>query len=139
MPSLRLLLGSGQLPPELRDAVAAEQPLVLAEGLAGSITYRRFRAPGRYSWWRKTRAFGAIAVTSQRLMVWAGRFEHIDVPHRHPLRAGVEVAADRPDRLCFAYDAGATNPTRSGRVEVRLRTAQAQDLAALLARLAEGD
>ena len=45
---------------------------------------------------RKTRAFGAIAVTSQRLVVWAGRFEHIDVPHGHPLRAGVEVAVPQP-------------------------------------------
>jgi hypothetical protein len=118
----RVFLGSGELPGDLRSAVAEEQPLVLEEGLAGSVTYRRFRAPGEYAGWRKDAVSGAIAVTGRRLVVWAARFKHIDVPHGHPLRAGIEVAAERPDRICIAYDAGAGKPLRSGRVEVRLRT-----------------
>jgi hypothetical protein len=44
------------------------------------------------------------------------------------------VRADRPDRVSFAYDAGATNPNRSGQVEVRLRTAQAERIARMLTR-----
>jgi hypothetical protein len=69
---------------------------------------------------------------------WPGRFKHIDVPHDHPLRAGIDVAAERPDRIRFAYDAGAANPSRSGTVEVRLRTARAAHVAELLGRLAAG-
>jgi hypothetical protein len=135
----RAFLGSGQLPGELRSAVVAEEPLVLEEGLAGSVTYRNFRAPGQYANWRKEAVSGAIAVTGQRLVVWAGRFKHIDVPHDHPLRAGIQVAAERADRICFAYDAGAGNPSRSGRVEVRLRTTQATHVAELLGQMAARD
>ncbi|MEV4312245.1 hypothetical protein [Actinocrispum sp. NPDC049592] len=102
------------------------------------MTYRNYRAPGRYSSWRKQAASGVIAVTRQRLLVWAGRFRHIDVPHRHPLRASIQVAAEASDRLCFGYDAAAGGNGRSGQVEVRLRTARAQELAALLDRLAKG-
>jgi hypothetical protein len=135
----RVLLGSGEMPGDLRSAVATEEPLVLEEGLAGSVTYRQFRAPGQFAGWRKEAVSGAIAVTGRRLVVWAGRFKHIDVPHDHPLRAGIEVIAERPDRICFAYDAGAGNPLRSGRVEVRLRTERAAHTAELLGRLAAQD
>ena len=134
----RARLASGRLPVELRSSISAEELLVLAEGLPGSVTCRHYRAPGQYASWRKDPAAGTIAVTDRRLVVWAGKFKHIDVPHDHPLRAGIEVTADRADRICFGYDAGAANPARSGRVEVRLRTARAADIAGLLGRLAAG-
>jgi hypothetical protein len=53
---------------------------------------------------------------------------------RRPVWATIQVRADRPDRVSFAYDAGATNPNRSGQVEVRLRTAQAERIARMLTR-----
>jgi hypothetical protein len=58
-------------------------------------------------------------------VVWTGRSKHIDVPLNHPLRAAIEVSYDPPDRVRFAYDAAAFGPSRSGQVEVRLRTPQA--------------
>jgi hypothetical protein len=131
-PLLRLLVGAGRLPDRLRAELAAERPILLEEGLVGSVTYRRFRAPGKYSSWKREAAAGAIAITARRFVVWAGRFKHIDMPHGHPVRATIEVVADRPDRIRFSYDAGATNPSRSGRVEVRLRSAQAEWIAHLL-------
>jgi hypothetical protein len=136
-PLRRALLGSGQLPVELRAALAAEKALVLEEGLTGSVTFRNYRAPHQHTGLRKDAVSGAIAVTSQRFVVWAGRYKHIDVPHYHPLRAAIEVTAERPDRVCFAYNPGAANPALSGRVEVRLRTAQASRVAELLDRFAE--
>lgn len=131
-----MFLGPGRLPDDLRAGIAAEQPLALEEELTGSVTYRNYRAPGRYSSWRKQAVAGAIAVTPGRLLVWAGRFKHINVPHRHPLRASIKITAEAPDRLCFGYDAAAGGSERSGQVEVRLRTARAEELAVLLDRLA---
>jgi hypothetical protein len=129
---LRRFVGSGRLPDQIRAELARTDVILLEEGLAGSVTYRRYRAPGKYSSWRKEPVAGAVALTASRLVVWAGNFKHIDVPLAHPVRATIEVRADRPDRVCFAYDAGATNPNRSGRVEVRLRTPQATRIAQLL-------
>jgi hypothetical protein len=127
-----MMLNSGRFPDGIRAAVTAETVLVLEEGLPGSVTYRHFRGPGERARYRKDAVSGAIAVTSRRFVVWAGRFKHIDVPHTHPMRAVIEVTEDRPGRVCFRYDAGAGNTALSGQVEVRLRTPQATQIVTLL-------
>jgi hypothetical protein len=129
----RVLPGSGRLAEELRAALTAEGLVLLEENLTGSITYRNYRAPGQRSSLKKEAISGAIAVTASRLVVWTGRSKHIDVPLNHPLRAAIEVSYDPPDRVRFAYDAAAFGPSRSGQVEVRLRTPQAAHIADLLA------
>lgn len=128
-----MLLGQGRLPDELRAALMAEDLLLLDEELTGSITYRNYRAPGRRSSYRKEAISGAIAVTAQRLVVWGARSKQIDVPLNHPLRGAVEVSTEPGDRILFGYDAAAFDTARSGRVELRLRTAQAARIAELLA------
>jgi hypothetical protein len=131
-PLRRLLLGSGRLPAQLGATLALEGLLVLDEGLPGSITFRHYRSRGRRWPWRSEPISGSVAVTARRLVVWAGRSKHIDVPLLHPALAAIEVAVDRPGRVCFAYDAGAFDGSRSGRVELRLRTSQASRVAELL-------
>ncbi len=126
------MLGSGRVPDDVRAAATAEGLVFLAEGLPGSITYRDYRAPGQRTSLRKEATTGAILVTSQRLVVWAGRGKNIDVSFDHPLRAAIDVSVDRPDRICFAYDAGTFSAERSGKIEVRLRTAQAPQIAEIL-------
>jgi hypothetical protein len=125
----RLLLGTGKLPEPLRTQLSADDVLVLEEGLAGSVTYRNYRAPGQRIGVGKQAVSGAIAMTNTRLVVWAGRMKHIDVPRGHPLWNAIEVLAETPDRVRFTYDAGATNTALSGQVTVRLRTAQAARIA----------
>lgn len=123
----RILLGPGRLSDPLRRELEAEGLRFLDEGLVGSITYRNYRAPGSYANWRREATSGAVALTGRRLVVWTGRGKHIDVPLAPPLRDNVAVAVDETGRLTFGYDAGAFRPDRSGRVEVRLRTARAAE------------
>ncbi|GAA2379606.1 hypothetical protein [Dactylosporangium salmoneum] len=128
-----MLFGSGRVPEQLRAELAGEPAVLLENGLRGSVTYRDYRTPHQFSSLRKQGTYGAIAITATRLLVWAGGRKHIDVPLSHPDRADIEISADRPDRICFAYDAGASDPTRSGRVEIRLCTAQAGHIVQLAA------
>ncbi|MDT3440290.1 MULTISPECIES: hypothetical protein [unclassified Pseudofrankia] len=128
----RMLFGAGQLPADLRATLEAEGLVLLEEGLTGSITYRNYRAPGQRSSWRKEAVSGAIAVSAGRLVVWAGRGKHIDVPLASPFLTAIDIGVEPPDRVRFAYDAGKFNPTRSGTVEVRLRTPRATHVAELL-------
>ena len=79
----RARLASGRLPVELRSSISAEELLVLAEGLPGSVTCRHYRAPGQYASWRKDPAAGTIAVTDRRLVVWAGQVQ----AHRRAARS----------------------------------------------------
>lgn len=128
----RLLTGSGRLPAELRAELEEDEPVLLEEGLAGSITLRHYRAPGKRASWKKRAISGAIAVTRHRLVVWAGGERHIDIPLADPRRSAIDVVAETPERVCFAYDAGAFDDRRAGQVEVRLRTPQAARIAELL-------
>jgi hypothetical protein len=132
-PLNRLLLGRGQIDERLRAELTAADLILLEEGLTGSITYRNYRVPGQYSSWRKAAVSGAVAVTPQRLVVWAGKGKHIDIPLAGPWRDALEVTAEQGDRICFAYDAARFSPSRSGTVQVRLRTPNAARIAALLA------
>ncbi|WP_431972652.1 hypothetical protein [Nocardia sp. bgisy134] len=132
----RLLLGSGRLPEDLRASLVASDDVVfLEEGLTGSVTRRLVRSSGRLVEWERQAVSGAIAVTvGRRVLVWAGRFKHIDVPMTHPLWATIEFSIDRPNRVCFAYDPAVTDPGQSGRVEVRLKTSRVKQLARLVTR-----
>ena len=110
--------------------------LLLDEDLPGSITFRHYRAPGRRDSWRKRGVSGSIAITRKRVAVWTGGVKYIDVPHSDPLRAALDVSAEESEKVCFAFDAEQFRSDSSGRVEVRLRTAQADQIAAILAELA---
>ena len=127
-PLRRLLFGSGRLPDDLRAELAREDLVVLEEGLMGSITLRHYRAPGKRSSWKKQAVSGAIAVTAHRLVVWAGGAKNIDIPRTDPSRTAITITTDRPDRICFAYDAARFDPSRSGQVEVRFRTTRAPQI-----------
>ncbi len=132
--------GSGRLPDNLRaslNTVADGDMLVLLEGLPATVTRRNYRDASEFTLFQKQWVKGALAITERTLIVHAGGFLHIRTPHDHPVRDGIKVTAERPDRLCLAYNAGATNPARKGRVEVRFHTGRAAELAALLQRLTE--
>jgi hypothetical protein len=135
-PLRRLVVGSGRLPADVRAAIAAELLMLLEEELPGTVTYRNYRTPERYSKLRRKAVMGSIVLTDRRLLVCADRVKHVNVPHHDPLRAGIKVTVDQPDWICVSYDAGAGNPDRSGRVEVRLRTARASTIAWMCGELA---
>ncbi|GAA5187544.1 hypothetical protein GCM10023322_36150 [Rugosimonospora acidiphila] len=126
----RLLFGTGQLPIDLRAALAADQPAIIAEGLSGTVTLRHYRAPGKFVSFQKRAVAGAVAVTRQRLLVWTGRHKEVDVPLSDPLRDAVQVRVESPDRLLIVADVGRFNPATSGTIEIRLRTPDATRLAA---------
>lgn len=132
----RLLFGSGRLPEDLLASLDASGGTVFfEEGLSGSVIRRGFRPSGRLVEWERREVSGAIAVTvGGRVLVWAGRFKHIDVPTTHPLWAAIEFRLDQPNRVCFVYDPVTTDPQQPERVEVRLRTSQAKQLAQLMTR-----
>jgi len=131
-PLRRLLLGSGRFPADLRAELQAERARVLEEGLAGSITYRGYRAPGRRYSFRKVAVNGAIAITERRLVARVGRGQEVDLPLDDPRLGAIGATLDAPDRLCLGFDAGAFRDDRSGTVELRFTTAQAGRVVELL-------
>src|SRR5205807_9691134 len=62
------LFGVGKVPKLLNDTLRIEGIVVSDEGISGSVTYRDFRAPGKYFSWRKQAFVGSIVVTNVRLV-----------------------------------------------------------------------
>src|SRR5262245_22472816 len=119
------------MPANLRSSLEAEGITFLAEGLTGSITYRNYRAPGKYYGIAKQGTAGAIGFSGQRLVVWVSRGGSVDIPLAMASSA-LQASSDRPDRVSFTYDAGRFRPETSGQVEIRLKTPQAAQIMNLI-------
>lgn len=133
-PLKRLFFGSGRLPKMVRGQIEGEDVQLLAEGLTGTITFRKYKAPGRRSNLRKVGVAGAVCVTDKRLLVWGARGKLVDVPHDDERFGSIEVSAEQSDKVLFAWEAALFHDNRSGRVEVRLHPVQADQVVALLRR-----
>ncbi|HUB98428.1 MAG TPA: hypothetical protein VMS11_01240 [Solirubrobacterales bacterium] len=133
-PLKRLFFGSGHLPKMVRDQIEGEDVLLLAEGLSGTITFRKYKAPGKRSRLKKVGVAGAVCVTDKRLLVWGARGKLVDVPRDDERFGAIEVGAEGPDKVMFAWEASLFHDNRSGRVEVRLHPVQADQVVALLGR-----
>lgn len=134
MPRLgSVLLGRGKLPRAARAALEAEGMVVLREGVGGSVTFRRFHAPGkRCSLLRRKWFSAALAVTEHRLVAYVFGRRIIDLARDDARLSRLEVRAEKPSLLCLAFDAGALATGYSGRVEYRFRVADAQRFVDLL-------
>lgn len=122
---------SGTLPEKLRATLLAEGVLLMDVGLPGSITYRRYRDGEKNFRWRREQLVATVVVTGRRLVVWAAGMRQVDLPFGSPLRAALAVSVEPPGQLLIAYGAAAFSASRSGRVELRIRTSRAADLAEL--------
>jgi len=117
---LRGLLGA-RFPESYYELLNAEGIALLEEDVRIAISYGRSG--------RRIALRGAIAITERRLAVWSTRGKQIDVPFADPKYAQLEIVADLDDGLLIAFDAEALDDTQSGRVEMRLRVADAERVA----------
>jgi hypothetical protein len=121
---LRNLARGGRFPESYYELLNAEGIALLEEDVKIAIAYGRSR--------RRVAMRGAIAITERRLAVWGSRGKQIDVPFADPKFAALEITADLDDGLLIAFDANALDEEQSGRVEMRLRIADAERVAQTL-------
>ncbi|MEU8900916.1 hypothetical protein [Nocardia sp. NPDC048505] len=103
----------GRLPEKLREELGGAR--VLVEQLAGTLTLRDYRAPRRYTSWSKETIAGAVAVTEDRLVVWAQGRSVLDVPRTGAERDEIEVLLEDSETVCFGFEVGRFHEGRSGR------------------------
>ena len=121
------LFGVGRIPKLLGDRLRIEGIVVADEGIAGSVTYRDFRAPGRYSSWRKQAFIGSLVVTNIRLVALMGSRFTVDVPFTDQRIRQLRISRER-DRLLIALDASLFHDDWSGTIEYRYQTSQAAEI-----------
>lgn len=120
------LFGVGRIPDALLTRLEGEGVLLLDEGVRGSVTYRDFRSPQRYSGWRRQWYTASIALTKVRLVALSRSSPVIDVPLADARIRRLRLLPEGDDTLLIAFDAALFRDDWSGTIEYRFRTPQAR-------------
>jgi len=120
------ILGLGRIPKDYKAALASEGLVLTEEGVRGSVSFRKFKAPGRRYSKRKSWFSGSVAITQKRVIAFAFSKRVINVPFDDPRLRKLNCSAEDDACLCFSFEAADFNPEMSGSVEVRFATPQAQ-------------
>jgi hypothetical protein len=122
-----------KFPAPVLTQLQVEGIIVLEDGVGGSITYRDFRAPGRYSGWRRVGMKASVVLTRVRLMAMnhsavGGSSPIIDVPLTDPRIRKLTASEKKKGVLSIEFDVAIFHNDWSGTIEYRFRTPQAQQL-----------
>ena len=119
------LFGIGKIPERFMATLKAEGILALDEGIKGSITYRDFHAPGKYSAWRRQWFTGSIVLTQVRLVSLLSLSTAIDVPLTDERIRSMRFSVEKEGTLLVAFDPSLFHSGWSGTMEYRFRTSEA--------------
>jgi hypothetical protein len=128
------LFGIGKIPEQFMATLRSEGILVFDEGIKGSVTYRNFHAPGKYSAWRRQWFRGSIVLTQVRLVSLLSLSTAIDVPLTDERIRSLRFSVEKQNTFLVAFDPSLFHPGWSGTMEYRFRTTEA---AAFVAKLRE--
>ncbi len=119
------LFGVGKIPKLLRDTLRIEGIVVSDEGIPGSVTYRDFRAPGKYFSWKKQAFTGSVVVTNIRLVALIYSNFAVNIPFTDERIRKLQISIEGDDRLLIVFDPSLFHDNWSGTIEYRFRTEQA--------------
>ena len=124
----KLFLGDGGLRPKMRAALDSEGLVFLEEGLAGSVRYTNFKAPGRRSHGKVTPQRIGLGISEERFVVYcrSGRVKLIDTPFSDPRLSALDVVLGDGDTVSIRIDYDRIEvPGVSGQIEIRATTSNA--------------
>ena len=129
------LFGVGKVPENARLQIQKEGVVLQDEGIGGSVTFKQFRAPGKYYGWKRSWFSGSVVLTKQHLLAFKYSQPVIGVSWRDSKFSELDVSLEDENRLCVRFDASTFRDDASGKVEVRLSTSLAQEMMAYIEHL----
>lgn len=124
----------GKIPASHSSAIRDEGVILADEGFKGTVTYLNFRAPWRYSNWKRQWCTASIALTETRLIAFQYAGLVIDVPFSDARFRRLDLSVEDGGALLVAFDAALFHDDWSGKLEYRFFTPYAREL---LGRLSE--
>lgn len=104
----------------------SEGIILLDEGLKGSVTLRKFRAPGRYHNYKKSVFAGSIVITELRFAAFSFSRPIINVPMKDDRLNLLDLSVPKEGVLRAKFNAGAFHQGWKGSVECRFATPSAR-------------
>lgn len=121
------LFGIGKIPVSHSSAIKSEGVILADEGIKGTVTYINFRAPWRYSNWKRQWCTASIALTNTRLLAFQYAKLLIDVPLTDARFRELNFSVEDETTLLIAFDASLFQSDASGNLECRFVTPYAQE------------
>jgi hypothetical protein len=121
------LFGIGKIPAAFDSLIQNEGSMLADEGFKGTVTYRNFRAPGRYSNWKRQWFTASIALTNTRLLAFQYSAPIIDVPFTDARFCQLNFSVENDGALLVAFDASLFHDDWSGTIEYRFFTPHAPE------------
>lgn len=117
----------GKMPAPDAAAVQDEGVILFDEGFKGTKTYINFRAPWRYSNWKRQWFTASIAMSATRLVAFQYALKMIDVPFSDERFGGLKFSIEEDGALLVAFDASLFLDDTTGNLEHRFYTPLARE------------
>lgn len=101
--------------------------VLFEQDVKGSMTFRNFRSPGRYSSWRKVAITSLLILTKKNIIALKGSSPIINVPLTDARLRQMKFSLEGEKTLLVAFDANLFQPDWSGEIEYRFHTPRAQE------------
>ncbi len=122
------LFGLGKIPRNGIDQIQMEGIVLQDEGIGGSVTFKRFRAPGRYHGWRRNWFSGSVVLTREHFLAFRYSRPVIGVSWGDEKMSKLDVRLESKNTLFVGFEASTFQEEASGDIEVRLSTPLAQEI-----------
>jgi len=129
------LFGVGKIREPLLSELKNEGSFAADEGIKSTITYKNFRAPGRYSNWKRRWFPGAVALTEKRLVLQQYSQPVINILLTDERLKKIKVSLETADTLLFEFEPNLFLENSTGQIEWRCRTPQARTIAEAMQKL----
>ena len=120
------IFGLGKIPKKFLPDITREGIILMDEGIGGSVTFRKFRAPGKRYGYRRNWFSGSVVLTQKTFLAFTTFNPVIGVPWDDQRLNALEYFLEKTETLCVRYDASVFNEEWSGTIECRFKTPKAR-------------
>ncbi len=122
------LFGLGGIPRDAEVQIQKEGVVLQDEGVAGSVTFKKYRAPGKYYGWKRSWFSGSVVLTRQHFLAFRYSQPIIGVSWDDEKIKELDVRLDNENTLRVTFDVAAFHQNAAGEIVVRFSTPLARRL-----------
>ena len=120
------LFGLGKFPKEMVPILEREGIYLEDQGVSGSVTFRKFRAPGRIYSYRRSGFVGSLVLTRLRFAAFAFSKPLVNLPLEKGKLSLLALSVPKSNKFLVKFNAGDFHEGWKGRIECRFSTELAQ-------------
>ena len=116
------LFGLGKFPKAIIPILESEGIVLEDQGVSGSVTFRKFRAPGRIYYYRKSSLVGSLVITKLRFAAFSFSKPLVNLPLEREKLGLLELSVPKRNQLLVKFNAGDFHKGWKGTVACRFST-----------------